>query len=164
MSRPWLTPCLYIYRIIVTSAMLRRFSVQNSVRYDRTLPRLTPLGSRLIRGWLAIEAVPDTYVFWSTPRYVFEIYHSLDLCLLCTPVKGRWRSLSEFRSSFDSLKFVAGSLLRQTHKLALTFSDTSCQRNFYFSAEWQLSAKERLLQEPNCVFFQTLNLRGRPLA
>ena len=40
------------------------FSAQNSVAYDRTLPRLTPLwvvGSRLIRGWSAIVAAPDQH-------------------------------------------------------------------------------------------------------
>jgi hypothetical protein len=44
--------------------MFWRFSAQNSVAYDRTLPRLTPLGSRLIRGWSAIVAAPDTFIYF----------------------------------------------------------------------------------------------------
>ena len=59
--------------------MFWRFFAQNSVAYDRTLPRLTPLGSRLIRGWPAIVAAPDTWILISTHVFYDGSYTSMRL-------------------------------------------------------------------------------------
>ena len=64
--------------------MFWRFSAQNNVAYDRTLPRLTPLGSRLIRGWSAIVAAPDTFILISTHMKIiwYTYVHIIDYWIM----------------------------------------------------------------------------------
>ena len=61
--------------------MFWRFSAQNSVAYDRTLPRLTPLVSWLIRGWSTIVAAPDTFILINT--HIFPSFIELDDGKIC---------------------------------------------------------------------------------
>ena len=67
-------------------AMFWRFSAQNSVAMCRIRqnPPATPLGSRLIRGWSAIVAAPDTFILISTHMKIiwYTYIHIIDYWIM----------------------------------------------------------------------------------